>query len=181
MAMAESTDLLPHEQPAPPRTDLWIAVVFFVFATAVAWQAFLMPTYSDQKGMLYTAPGLVPGFYGVVMLLLSIWLGYRAVRQGALHARTAAPPDGKAADVIDARLLSAAGVCLFFIIGLIGRVPFWLASAIFVTSFTGLFEWQPGQPWPQRTRRITEAALLGLATGISITLVFEKVFYVRLP
>src|SRR5262245_659700 len=72
--MADNTDLLPHEQPAPPRTDLWIAAVFLVFGAAVAWLAFLMPTYTDQKGEIYTAPGLVPGFYGAVIVLLSIWL-----------------------------------------------------------------------------------------------------------
>jgi putative tricarboxylic transport membrane protein len=75
----------------------------------------------------------------------------------------------------------AAAIGLFFVVGLIGRAPFWLASAIFVTLFTGLFEWQSGQPWPQRARRIAEAVLLGFATGIAVTLVFEKVFYVRLP
>ena len=82
--MADDTDLLPHEQPAPPRTDLWIAAVFLVFGAAVAWLAFLMPTYAEQKGEIYTAPGLVPGFYGAVIVLLSIWLAVRAVRQGAL-------------------------------------------------------------------------------------------------
>ena len=60
--------------------------VFFVFGAAVAWLAFRMPRYADQKGEIYTAPGLVPGFYGVVMFLLSIWLAVRAVRQGALQA-----------------------------------------------------------------------------------------------
>jgi hypothetical protein len=179
--MAEVKDLLPHEVPAPPRTDLWIAVVFFVFGIAAACLAFRMPTYADQRGELYTAPGLVPGIYAVVLVLLSIWLSYRAIRQGALQAQAAAAAGDKEAPAFDARLLLAAAVCLLFIVGFIGRLPFWLASAIFVTLFTGLFEWQPGQPAPQRWRRVGEAILLGLATGIAVTLVFEKVFYVRLP
>jgi hypothetical protein len=32
-----------------------------------------------------------------------------------------------------------------------------------------------------RPRRILEAALLGLATGLAVTLVFERLFLVRLP
>ena len=60
-------------------------------------------------------------------------------------------------------------------------MPFWLAAAIFVAMFTILFEWQSGEPWPPRARRIGEAVLLGLVTGVAVTLVFEKVFYVRLP
>ena len=157
----ETPSLLPHEQPAPPRTDLWIAAVFFVFGATAAWLAFLMPTFTDQKGEIYTAPGLVPGFYGIVIVLLSVWLGVRAIRQGALGADAAA--DSTTAEPGthngNARLALAAGLGLFFVVGLIGRVPFWLASAIFVTLFTVLFEWQPGQAWQVRARRIGEAAL----------------------
>jgi hypothetical protein len=179
--MAENDLLLPHEVPAPPRTDLWIAVVVFVFGTAAAWLAFRMPTYVEQKGEIYTAPGLVPGIYAVVMVLLSIWLGWRAIRQGALRNQAANLQNNESPPAIDMRLTLAAAVCLLFVVGLIGRVPFWLAAAIFVTMFTSLFEWQSDQPVSLRLRRIGEAALLGLATGIAVTLIFEKVFYVRLP
>ena len=182
LRMAETPNLLPHEQQAPPRTDLWIAAVFFVFGAAVACLAFLMPTYADQRGEIYTAPGLVPGFYGIVIVLLSVWLGVRAIRQGALGVDAG---DGATAErgtrSGDARLALAAGLGLFFVVGLIGRVPFWLASAVFVTLFTVLFEWQPGQAWQIRARRIGEAVAIGFATGAAVTLVFEKVFYVRLP
>lgn len=179
--MDKIEELLPHEQPAPPRTDLWIASVFFVFGATAAWLAFAMPRYADQKGEIYTAPGLVPGFYGIVIVLLSIWLGVRAIRQGALHAQAREPGTAKPHDSVDLKLAVAAGLGLLFIVGLLGRMPFWLSSAIFVASFTSTFEWQAGQPWPLRARRIGEAILLGLATGVSVMLVFEKVFYVRLP
>jgi len=179
--MADNPDLLPHEQPAPPRTDLWIAAVFLLFGATVAWLAFLMPRYAEQKGQIYTAPGLVPGFYGAIIVLLSIWLAVRAVRQGALQSRTKEADGGTPKATSDLRLALAVALGLVFVVGLIGRVPFWLASAIFVASFTTLFEWQPAQPWPVRARRIGEAVLLGLATGVAVTLVFEKVFYVRLP
>jgi hypothetical protein len=179
--MADTPDLLPHEQPAPPRTDLWIAAVFFVFGAAAAWLAFLMPTYADQKGQIYTAPGLVPGFYGVVILLLSVWLAVRAVRQGALQPRGKEGGGSTPTGTSDLRLALAAALGLVFVVGLIGRVPFWLAAAMFVAMFTILFEWRSGEPWAPRARRIGEAALLGLVTGAAVTLVFEKVFYVRLP
>lgn len=178
--MAENTDLLPHEQPAPPRADLWIAAVFFVFGATIAWLASRMPTYADQKGEIYTAPGLVPGFYGVVIVLLSMWLAVRAVRQGALLGRGEESAN-EPRTTGDLRLALATALGLFFVVGLIGRVQFWLASAIFVAMFTILFEWQAGQSWPARARRLAEAILLGLATGAAVTLVFEKVFYVRLP
>ena len=71
---------------------------------------------------------------------------------------------------------------LLFVVGLIGRMPFWLAAAVFVATFTILFEWQAGQPWRRaRCGGSATAVLLGLVTGIAVTLVFEKLFYVRLP
>jgi len=179
--MNSNEELLPHEQPAPPRTDLWIASVFFVFGATAAWLAYVMPTYADQKGEIYTAPGLVPGFYGIVIVLLSIWLGARAIRQGALQARAGQLAADKPPRAVDLKLALAAGLGLLFIVGLLGRMPFWLSSAIFVAAFTSIFEWQADQAWSVRARRVGEAVLLGLATGICIMLVFEKVFYVRLP
>src|SRR5690349_10173449 len=140
--MADNEQLFEHEQPLPPRLDLWIAAVFFVIGTAVAWLAFLMPTYSDQKGTIYTAPGLVPGFYGIVIAMLSIWLGLRAIRQGALHADTQELATKPARSSVDNRLALAVALMLLFVIVLLGRMPFWLSSAIFVAAFTGIFEWQ---------------------------------------
>ena len=39
----------------------------------------------------------------------------------------------------------AAGLALLFCVGLIGRMPFWMAAAVFVTAFIALFEWRAGR------------------------------------
>jgi hypothetical protein len=179
---AQPPSLNPDDQPAPPLLDLWVAAVFFVFGTATAWLAWRMPTYVEQKGEIYTAPGLVPGFYGVIMMLISVWLAIRAVQQGALQRQpTPAAPVPRTDTGASRRLALVTALGLVYVWGLIGRVPFWLASAIFVAAFTIVFEWQVNAPAMQRLRKIAEAAALGLVTGVAITLVFEKVFYVRLP
>jgi putative tricarboxylic transport membrane protein len=66
-------------------------------------------------------------------------------------------------------------------VGLIGSMPFWLAAAIFVTAFIVLFEWRAGADWKVRGRQIATALLQGVVTGLLVSLVFEKLFYVRLP
>jgi putative tricarboxylic transport membrane protein len=175
----DAADLLPHEEPAPPRVDLLIAVFCFVFGSAASSLAYRMPTYASQGGEVYTAPGLVPGLYGMALTLLGVWLGARAIRQGALNAARAQAL--KAPNRIDRRLALAAGLCLVFVVGLLGRMPFWLAAALFVAAFTTIFEWQANQRWALRLRQTATAVLLGLVTGVSVTLVFEKLFYVRLP
>lgn len=176
----DAPTLLPHEEPLPPRTDLWTAAVFLVLGIAIAVLAWRMPTFAEQKGELYTAPGLVPGIYGSIIALLNCWLAVRSIRRGALAAAgpaPEAPPEGTS----NTRLALAAALCLAFCVGLIGRMPFWLAAAIFVFSFIVLFEWRAGENWKVRTRQIATALLQGLVTGLLVALVFEKIFYVRLP
>jgi putative tricarboxylic transport membrane protein len=76
-------------------------------------------------------------------------------------------------------LLVAAVLGVVYAGVMVGRLPFWLASALFVFAFTAAFEW--GQGPAGRLRRIAEAALIGLGTGLVVTLVFEKLFLLRLP
>lgn len=172
--------MLPHEEPLPPRTDLWIAASFLLLGATVLILSINMPTYRDQGGPIYTAPGLVPGFYAVVIGVLSCWLGARALRGGALTPPApgrSRPETGNST----ARLALAAGLGLLFVIGLIGRMPFWLAASVFVTLFIAVFEWRPGLLPQARVRPLATALLQGLATGIMVTLVFERLFLVRLP
>jgi len=172
--------VLPHEEPLPPRVDLWTAAVFFAIAIAILYASWAMPTYREQLGQLYTAPGLVPAFYGTIIGLLSLWLGARSIGRGALK-RTVKAPRVKREGYSDARLALATALCLVYAVGLIGRLPFWLATAIFVFIFVLLFEWERGQAWALRARRIAIAAALGLGTGWGVLYVFRDIFLVRLP
>jgi putative tricarboxylic transport membrane protein len=159
---------------ASPRADLLAAILLFTFGVAVVALALRMPTFAEQSGTGLTAPGIVPGFHGVVLALLAMMLGVRALRRGAARAGRA---PSMAADA--GALLLAAGLGTLYAAGLVGRLPFWLATALFVFAFTAAFEWGNGPRG--RLRRLIEAAAIALGTGIVVTLVFEKLFLVRLP
>jgi hypothetical protein len=60
-------------------------------------------------------------------------------------------------------------------------MPFWLAAAIFVALFVGAFEWRRALPRGARLRAVAIAVVQGVVTGFLVTLVFERVFLVRLP
>jgi putative tricarboxylic transport membrane protein len=175
----EPLPLLPHEERLPPRIDLWVAAAFLAFSAAILTLAWGMPTYTDQGGQIYTAPALVPSFYGVVIGLLSLWLAVRAIRAGALGP--AGAEGRKETGNSNARFVLAAALGVVFVVGLIGRMPFWLAATIFVTAFVAAFERRPGLELKARARRLAIALAIGLGTGILVTLVFERVFLVRLP
>jgi hypothetical protein len=172
--------LLPHEEPLPPRLDLWIALVFMALGIGILSIAAGMPTYREQLGDAYTAPGLVPAVHGAIVILLSLWLGIRAIRRGAFAAATNAGVE-KPVGYSNTRLALAAGLCLVFAAGLIGRMPFGVAAAVFVSGFILLFEWRSGMATGEHLKRAATAIAIGIATGIAVTLVFERLFLVRLP
>lgn len=182
--MTDATEQAPtdHIRPEPtPRSDLVTAIVILAFALTVVRLALGMPTFTDRGGDPFTAPGIVPGFYGVVLAILGGALAARSIVRGALRPGGGRLPatTGFAHSSVP-RLAAAVALCLLFSIGLIGTMPFWLAVAVFVTAFVLLFEWRD-EPTPRRLRRIAIALALGLAAGVAVTLVFEKLFLVRLP
>jgi Tripartite tricarboxylate transporter TctB family len=111
---------------------------------------------------LYTAPGLVPGLLGLVLLVLGVVL---ALRRGG-SSKSAALTWGNTPLVL--------ALCLGYAAGLVGRMPFWLATFVFVTAFIALFE------YPAR-RGMALAPVYGAATSLVVTYLFETVFFVRLP
>lgn len=176
MSEAEAPSPFAGEKaPASPRADLLTAAVLFVLGVAIVGHAFQMPRFVEQSGTGLTAPGIVPGFHGTMIALLSVVLGIRAIRRGGWAARGPLAQGGGEGR----RLALAAGLGVLYAGVLVGRVPFWAASALFVFAFTTAFEWN--QEPERRARRVIEAAAIGLGTGLAVTLVFEKLFLLRLP
>ncbi len=175
---SEALPLLPHERPLAPAVDLAVAAAFFAFSAGIIGVGLSMPNYADQGGAIYQAPGFVPIFYGVVMGALSLWLAARSIGRRPHWSPEA--DEGREGNS-PGRLILAAGLGILFVVGLLGRMPFWLATAIFVGLFVMAFEWQLGAPLKARLRTLAIAIVLGLATGAAITLVFSRVFLVRLP
>lgn len=141
----------------------WIAFGLAIFAGA--WQ---MDRYESMGGTLYTAPGLVPGIYGLMMMAMGALLALR--RPGELADAAAGGP------LFNRRVALALVLMLVYAIGLVGRLPFGVATAIFVTAFCALFD----SDAPPRRRAITALAT-GIGTAVVVVLVFERVFLVRLP
>jgi len=130
---------------------------------AIVYASWTMDRLERHGAALYTAPGLVPGLLGLVILLLGVVL--------AVRNETAAQP---AAPMRVGNTPLVLVLCLGYAVGLVGRAPFWLATFIFVTAFIAIFE------YPSR-RRMAMAPVYGAATSLIVTYLFESVFLVRLP
>jgi hypothetical protein len=160
------------EKPSP-RADLAWSAAWLALSTAILVASWTMDRLERLGAKLYGAPGLVPGLLGLVLLVLSLALAVRAVRQGA---RQGALRRGRPF-ILDQTWMGTAlvlALCFGYAAGLIGRVPFWLATFVFVTAFIAMFE------YPAR-RRMALAPAYAAATSLVVTWLFESVFLVRLP
>lgn len=180
--MSENSLVSNVSPPPSARADLITAAVLLAFGLSIVVLALRMPTFTDIGGSPYTAPGIVPGFHGVVIAILSLVLAIRSLLRGALRPGGGKPEQAAGAQGISLRRLAiCAGLCLLFSIGMVSHIPFWLAVAIFVTAFAGIFEWDPAAPIGLRIRRLVTATILGVVIGVATWFVFEEIFYVRLP
>jgi putative tricarboxylic transport membrane protein len=163
------------------KADFVTGLVLIALGIATVVASLGMPRFAELNVNPYTVPGLVPGALGVVLLILGAALFVRAARAGGWRLLAAAPGPAAQADPGVRHLVLAVGLCLGYAAGLIGRVPFWLATFLFVALFVVVFEWRLAQSGRERVRRLAYAVGFGAVVSAAVTLVFQEVFLVRLP
>lgn len=141
-------------------------MVWIALGGAIVYASWTMDRLERHGAAFYTAPGLVPGLLGLVLLVLGVVLGMRALRRSGFHSGSPHMGWGNTPLVL--------ALCFGYAVGLVGRAPFWLATLLFVTAFIAIFE------YPSR-RRMAMAPVYGAATSLIVTYLFEEVFLVRLP
>lgn len=151
------------------RADLLGGAGWIAFGAAIVAGAWRMDRFEAMGATPYTMPGLVPGIVGAALMLLGAALMLRASRGGG------AAPAG--APLFNRRVLVFLALSLAYAAGLLGRVPFALATALYVGATVALFD-PSRRPLP---RRLGSALVAGASTSLVVVLVFERVFLVRLP
>jgi hypothetical protein len=162
-----SIETAPEEKPSA-RVDLAWAAGWIAVGAAIVTGSWTMDRLERYGATFYSAPGLVPGVLGLVIALLGVALAVRALREARSGAGRSASPWswGNTPGVL--------ALCLGYSVGLVGHLPFWLATFLFVTAFIAIFE-VPGR------RTLLMAPVYGAATSLVVTYLFEAVFLVRLP
>lgn len=160
-----------EERPSA-RADLVSGAGWLVLGAAIVTGAWRMDRLESQGATLYSYPGLVPGILGAAIALMGVMLIVRSVI-GGLEKRTSIG--------WNPRLTWAAALMLGYGLVLVGRVPFWLATWIFVSLFVAGFEWRARGTAGERRRGIAMALLYGAATALIVSFAFERLFLVRLP
>jgi hypothetical protein len=139
-----------------------------VFGAAVLVASWRMDRLASLNINPWSAPGLMPGVLGALMLVFGAALAFRkgAVEQGAGSWH---------------RTLLALVLCGLFAGGLLGHgLPFWLTAAAFL--FVAIFAFRMLEaPEAPRARMALSSAATAIVAALVISFLFEDVFLVRLP
>lgn len=161
------------------RADLRGGVVWIALGLALLVGAWRMDRFEAMGATLYTAPGLVPGLYGLLLLGLGAAMAWRS----RSAPRAAARPDGPDVFVspapeplLNRRIVTMLALTLAYAALGLGRVPFAPLTAVFVAAFCWSFDDRP-TGWP----KARTALPVGVGCAVVVVLVFERIFLVRLP
>lgn len=167
------------EQGLRARADLVTAIVLVAVGLFLFYESYTMPRLEVRGIHPLTIPGLVPMILSLVLAALGGLLGLRSLRIKA--------PGGWRdflaifGSMVAARVLASAFLVLVFTLGLIGLVPFWAASMIFIFALILTMETLlTDQPVPL-ARSALWALLTAIVCGGAIYYLFAEIFLVRLP
>lgn len=164
------------------RADLWTGIVFILLGLAVVYAAWAMPRLESRGVHPFAAPGVVPLLLGGLLTLCGSLLGWRALRGGALHRLPAEQSMRYLLGMVETRrLLVMVALTLGYTLILIGLVPFWTATALYVFVSIVVFEHFLSETPRPLARCASLAALQAVLVALVVTVVFQAGFLVRLP
>jgi putative tricarboxylic transport membrane protein len=160
--------------------DLLSGIVFVLLGLALLYGSWTMPRLDERGVHPLTVPGLVPGLLALALIGCGALLAAGAWRAGRLRPGLTALA-ALAWSPAAVRVGAALALVLVYTLGLVGRLPFWLATALFVFASVVVFEVVLAPLSPRVGRTLAWAAGVALVTGVAVVLVFERGFLVRLP
>jgi len=167
--------------PSSPRRDLQGGVVWTALGSVIVVLSWQMDRMEQHGATLHTAPGLWPGIVGALLAVLGGVLMLRSWRRAQRIGWDAAEADDT--DYVPLSNFTLAATMFFvYALLLVGRgLPFWLGTALFVTAFVFVFQYIERKAAGTVARGFIVALACGAITSFIVTLVFEQLFYVRLP
>ena len=164
------------------RADFVTGIVLILTSLYVIVESWRMPRMEHLGAHPLSVPGIVPAFLAVVLIIFGGVLVIRSVRSGGYRLGCTR---AKVQEVLsrpgNQRLWVTGLLCVGYAGFLIGTLPYWLATGLFVFAFVVLFEWKHGMSPSAWMRLAVVAGILAVLTSATVTWVFERLFLVTLP
>lgn len=160
---------------ADPRTaDRITGLVLLMLGIAMLVGGYTMDRLEIRQIHPASIPGLVPMGLGIAMIICSILLIMSASGKAE---QSATIEQGSFKNLLVSIIL-----CLVYALGLLGKMPFAVATGIFIFLFSLYFSWpERGDNSRSRLKLIAFIALFAVLFSAAIALLFQYGFLVRLP
>ena len=157
-----------EEQRPSARADLYGGAFWIALGALITIASWRMDRLERLGVSFFTAPGLLPGILGLVLIACGVILALRALPEGLnAHQRPALFFNRVTLQNVGVTLV----LCVGFAVALVGHgVPFWLAATIYLFAQIAVLE-----------RKLLRAAIVAPIAAVAISLLFQNVFLVRLP
>ena len=159
------------------KADFYTSIILMVFGITVIVMAVRMPVINNQ----YSAPGVLPTILGIIITILSFIVFVRSlIRSKGKVGISLASVRELLKDLGVRRIIATTVLCVGYAL-LLGKIWFPVLTFLFVFSFIVFFEYERKEPFKPQIKKILMAVLVALITSVSIAVVFEEFFFVRLP
>ena len=173
--MTDGTD---HAPQASGTAERIFALVLLVIGLAALYGGWSMDRLAMRQIHPASIPGLVPMILGGLLSVAAI-IFFISVPRSEAGAPTAS--EGQDRGVGTQRdFFVALVLCLVYALGLVSRVPFFVATAMFIGAFVLLLS-EPKDGTRFALRSLASAAAFGIISSGAIALLFRYAFLVRLP
>jgi len=164
------------------KADFLTGLFLILLSLYVLFESWRMPRLEHLQVHPLSVPGIVPAFLAVVLIVFGGILVIRSVRAGGhrlgltwAKARAGLSTPG------NQRLLVTAILSIGYAGFLVGTIPYWLATGLFVLLFVVIFEWKRGLTASGYAKLALVAGILAVVISAAVTCVFERIFLVTLP
>ncbi len=159
--------------------DRMTGLVLLMLGIAMLVGGFTMDRLEIRQIHPASIPGLVPMGLGVAMIICSVLLIVSAQARANTQASEATANEKPGSFK---NLFVTAVLCIAYAVGLLGKMPFLVATAIFIFLFSAIFnESDKRFAHPARLKQLFLIALFAVVFASGISVLFQYGFLVRLP
>jgi putative tricarboxylic transport membrane protein len=164
------------------RADFITGIVLILVSLYVLVESWRMPRMEHLGAHPLSVPGVVPAFLAIVLIVAGVVLVIRSVQAGGHRLRLSSE---KLREVLAKPGNRRLAITLVLTVGyagfLVGRIPYELATGLFIFAFIVVFEWERGRATTRYIRLVVTAAILAAVTTGLVSAAFERLFLVTLP
>lgn len=170
------------EERNMPKADFVTSIIFIAFGIGVLVISIQMPRFEEQGVNRFSVPGIVPGFLGAVIALLGGVLFVRSIiRKGYRLGINRRALKGFFTAEMTRRFALTILVSVAYAVGLIGRINYEIATAIYIFAFIMIFDYRWKQRFAVQWKKVLVAAVIAVLVAGAVGTTFRYLFLVNLP